>query len=56
MMGEVSAEYFQDSKVYVEAYENVRDQLATYLKEVDKIVIPNLGNHGTVANIRGLFL
>lgn len=45
MMGEVSAEYFQDSKVYVEAYENVRDQLATYLKEVDKIVIPNLENH-----------
>lgn len=45
MMGEVSAEYFQDSKVYVEAYENVRDQLATYLKEVDKIVIPNLDNH-----------
>lgn len=45
MMGEVSSEYFQDSKVYVEAYENVRDQLATYLKEVDKIIIPNLENH-----------
>lgn len=43
-MGEISKKYQQDSDAYIQAFENVRDELATYLEEVDKIEIPNLDN------------
>lgn len=43
-MGDISKKYQQDSDAYIEAFENVRDELAKYLGEVDKIVIPNLDN------------
>lgn len=41
-LGEISKKYLQDSDAYIEAFENIRDELAKYLGEVDKIVIPNL--------------
>lgn len=43
-LGEISKKYLQDSDAYIEAFENVRDELAKYLREVDKFVIPNLDN------------
>lgn len=43
-MGEKSKKYGQDSEAYIEAFENVRDELARYLKKVDEYTIPNLGN------------
>ena len=43
-LGEIAKEYLQNSESYIEAFENVRDELAKYLGEVDKIVIPNLEN------------
>ena len=46
-MGEISNEYLQDSDAYIEAFENVRDELAKYLAEVDKFTIPNLGRLAT---------
>lgn len=43
-LGEISKKYLQDSDAFIEAFENVRDELAKYLGEVDKFVIPNLDN------------
>lgn len=43
-LGEISKKYLQDSDAYIEAFENVRDELAKYLGEVDKYLIPNLNN------------
>lgn len=41
-MGEISKQYGQDSGAYIEAFENVRDELAKYLSAVDRYDIPNL--------------
>ena len=43
-IGEISKEYQQNTDAYIEAFENVRDELTKYLMEVDKYTIPNLGN------------
>lgn len=43
-LGEISKKYLQDSDAYIEAFENIRDELAKYLGEVDKFVFPNLDN------------
>lgn len=46
-LGEISKEYLQDSEAYIEAFENVRDELTRYLVEVDKYEIPNLDKWAT---------
>ena len=46
-LGEISKMYLQDSDAYIEAFENVRDELALYLKEVDRYEIPNLDTFAT---------
>lgn len=43
-MGEISKDYLQDSDAYIEAFENVRDELTKYLKEVDDYSIFDLDN------------
>ena len=41
-MGEISKKYGQDSDAYIEAFENVRDELAKYLSAVDGYDITNM--------------
>lgn len=41
-MGEISKDYLQDSDAYIEAFENARDELTKYLKEVERYKISNL--------------
>lgn len=41
-LGEISKKYLHDSDAYIEAFENVRDELALYLKEVNRYEITNL--------------
>lgn len=38
-LGEISKQYGQDSDAYIEAFENVRDELAKYLTAVDEYEI-----------------
>lgn len=46
-LGEISKEYMQDSDAYIEAFENVRDELTKYLIVVDEYEIPNIDKLAT---------